>query len=310
MRRWTQFLLCLLLSASIWLIYNLSRDYTGVVNVSVLASSAIKGRAATASESVSVDARCQATGFRLLRLRHNSRDVSITIQPEDFVYSPSDDRYLISGSDLAKYSADILGDGASLVTFLKSSYSFQFRRENNRTVPVSAVWNGSFKPQYMALGPIAFQPDSVTIYGEGSLLGTVDAVLTRPLNYSDLSKSVGGVVRLVPIQGVRMSEKEVTWSLDVVRYVELRSEVSLSARNVPPGISFSAFPSTVEAVFRCRFPAKGDPSDDCDFYVDYQEFSSSISGSCMVRCDNIPPYVIDWDIRPEVVECMEMEDSE
>lgn len=288
----------------------MSREYTGVVNVSVLASSSLKGRAAKASESVSIDARCSATGFRLLRLKHTKRDVSISIHPEDFVYSPSDDRFVISATELTKYSADIFGDGVQLVTFLSQGYSFQFRRENNRTVPVSAVWNGTFKPQYMASGPIRIQPDSVTVYGDESLLETIDAVFTRPLNYNDISKSAGGVAALVPIPGVRLSEREVTWSLDVVRYVELRSQVSVIARNVPDGLSFSVFPSTVEAVFRCRFPAKGDPADLCEFYVDYAEFSRSLSGNCVVHCDNVPPYVIDCDIRPAVVECMEIEGAE
>ena len=310
MKRWTQFLLCVLLSASVWLIHNLSREYTGVVNVPVLASSSIKGRAATATESVAVDARCSATGFRLLRLKHASRDVRIDIHPEDFVYNPAEDRYTVSATELAKYSADMFGEGVKLVTFLNSGYSFRFRKENYRTVPVNAVWNGSFKPQYMASGPIRFQPDSVTIYGDDSLLETVDAVLTRPLNYNELSKSVGGAVRLVPIQGVRMSDQEVTWSLEVVRYVEMRSDVSVIARNVPAGIDFSVYPSTVEAVFRCRFPVKGDPTDVCEFFVDYNDFSSSLSGNCIVHCDNLPSYVIDYSIRPEVVECMEMEDRE
>lgn len=310
MKRWTQFLLCVLLSASIWLVHNLSREYTGVVNVSVLASSSLKGRAARASETVSVDARCSATGFRLLRIKHSSRDVILNIHPEDFVYSAADDRFVISATELTKYSADIFGDRVKLVTFLSQGYAFRFQRENNRTVPVSAVWNGTFKPQYMASGPIRIQPDSVTVYGDGSLLETIDAVYTRPLNFNDLSKSVGGVAALVPVPGIRLSEKEVTWALDVVRYVEKRSEVSIIARNVPDGISFSMFPSTAEAVFHCRFPAKGDPADVCEFYVDYTEFASSLSGNCVVHSDNVPSYVIDCDIRPSVVECMEMEEAE
>ena len=298
----------MLLSASIWLIHNLSREYTGVVNVPVLASSSIKGRAAVSNESIIVDARCSATGFRLLRLKHSKRDRRVTIHPEDFVSSGTDDRFVISAAELAKYSADIFGEGVTLVTFLTQGYTFQFRKENSRTVPVNAVWNGSFKPQYMAAGPIRFQPDSVTLYGSQSLLETIDAVLTRPLTFNELSKNVGGVARLVPVPGVRMSEQEVTWSLDVVRYVELRSEVSVLSRNVPAGISFSVFPSTVEAVFRCLFPVKGDPADVCEFYVDYGDFSRSISGNCIVRCDKMPSYVIDYNIVPQVVECMEMED--
>ena len=309
MKRWTLFLLCLLLSASIWLIHNLSQRYTGAVTVSVLAESSLKGRSQKAVEPVTLNARCTATGFRLLRIRHSSTDVPVVISPEDFVRSESDDRFVISASELAKYASDIFGGGVDLVTFLNQSYSFAFRRENNRTVPVNPVVNASYKAQYMAAGPIRIQPDSVVVYGPDSQLETVDAVLTRPITVSDVSKNVSGVARLVQPQGLRISESEVTWALDVVRFVELRSEVVISVRGAPAGVTLSVYPSVVEAVFCCRFPSKGNPADVCEFYVDYSEFTGSRSGKCLVHCANLPSGVISWRVNPEVVDCMEMEDA-
>ena len=308
MNRWTQFLLCVLLSAGIWLVYNLLQDYTGVVNVPVLVKSSLKGRALTASESVTIDARCTATGLRLLSMRRFSGDVVLEINPEDLVWNQSDDRFVIQSSVLAKYSPEIFGDGVTLVDFLSQSYSFPFNRENNRTVPVRPSLNATYKPQFMATGPVRCQPDSVTVYGSESALESIEAVYTRPISLTDLSGSNSGVSRLESIPGVRFSESEVTWSLEVVRYVELRKTVSIGQRNVPAGISFSVFPSTAEAVFRCRFPARSNPADVCEFYVDYSEFSRSLSGNCIVHCDNLPAYVIDLRLDPEVVECMEMED--
>ena len=38
--------------------------------------------------------------------------------------------------------------------------------------------------------------------------------------------------------------------------------------------------------------------------------ASSLSGNCVVHSDNVPSYVIECDIRPSVVECMEMEEAE
>ncbi|MBO4475352.1 MAG: YbbR-like domain-containing protein [Bacteroidales bacterium] len=310
MKRWTQFLLCLLLSASVWLIHNLSLKYTGVVTVSVLAKSSLKGRSQTASEPVTVNARCYATGFRLLRIRHSDSDVLVEINPEDFEYTMSDDKFNVSAANLSKYAADIFGSGVQLETFLNQGYGFSFPRENNRTVPVRPVVNVSFKPQYMAAGPMRIQPDSVVIYGSGSLLESVNAVLTRPVSVGDASKNVSGVARIVPVPGIRISESEVAWALDVVRYVELRSQVHINVRGAPAGVKLSVLPSTAEAVFRCRFPAKGNPAEVCEFYVDYTEFTGSISGSCVVRCDNLPQGVIDWSIDPEVVDCLEMEEVE
>ena len=310
MRRWTQFLLCLLLSASIWLIHNLSQPYTGAVTVSVLAESALKGRAQTATEPVTLNARCTATGFRLLRIRHNNSDVHVTISPEDFTWSASDDRFVISAAELAKYASDIFGEGVDLVTFLNQSYAFAFRRENNRTVPVKPVVNASYKAQYMAAGPMRIQPDSVVVYGPEGQLESIDAVLTRPITLSDISKNVSGVARLVQPQGLRISETEATWAMDVVRFVELSSEVGITVRGAPAGVTLSVYPSVADAVFYCRFPSKGNPADVCEFYVDYSEFTGSISGKCLVHCTNLPSGVISWSVSPEVVDCMEMEEAE
>ena len=308
MKRWTQFLLCLLLSASIWLIHNLSQEYTGVVSVSVVAHSSLKGRAAVSREAVTVSARCSATGFKLHQLKHLRHDVHVDIHAEDLVYS-GDDRYLVSAAEMAKYSSNIFGENVKLVTFLNQNYAFDFAPENYKTVPVRAVYSASFKPQYMAAAPMKTVPDSVTLYGEDSKLATVDVVLTKSMNFNDLSKSVGGVVKLSPVQGLRMSDTDVTWSLDVVRFVEFRKRVSVSARNVPAGVSFSVLPSSAEAVIRCQFPAKGDPATSCTFYVDYNEFAASRTGRCVAHCDSPLSTIIDWRLEPEAFDCMVREDE-
>ena len=308
MKPWTQFLLCLLLSASIWLIHNLSQDYAGTVNVSVLARSSIAGRAEQSQESVVVSARCSATGFRLLQLEHATADVTIDIHAEDLVYS-GEDRYVVSASELAKYAPSIFGEKVKLINFLNQSYVFEFAPENHKKVPVKAVYSASFKPQYMAAGPVRLVPDSITVYGEASRLATVNSVLTKSMNLGELSKGAGGVVKLIPQQGVRMSDSEVAWSLDVVRYVEFRRTVTVRARNVPAGVSFSYYPTSAEAVFLCQFPVKGDPSENCTFYVDYNDFASSLSGRCVAHCDGLPSYVIDCSLEPEAFDCMVREDA-
>lgn len=308
MKRWPEFLLCLLLSSSIWLIHNLSQEYAGVVSVPVVAHSSITGRAAVAREAVPVSARCYATGFKLLQLKHQKHDIRVEIHAEDLVWL-KDDVFQVSAAEMAKYISDIFGDGVSLIAFLNQNYSFEFDRENFKTVPVKALISTSFKPQYMAAGPMRLSPDSVTVYGDESKLAAIDEVVTRSMSFSDLSKSKGGLARIVPIEGVRMSATDITWSLEVLRYVEVRSDVKISVRNVPAGAELAVYPSKAEAVFRCRFPAKGDPSERCVFFIDYADFASSLSGRCTARCDNLPPYVIDWRLEPEVFDCMLREEA-
>ncbi|MCR5759802.1 MAG: hypothetical protein K6G39_05545, partial [Bacteroidales bacterium] len=76
------------------------------------------------------------------------------------------------------------------------------------------------------------------------------------------------------------------------------------------GVNVSVYPSRAQVVFRCMFPAKGNPAELCEFYVDYAEFSGSLSGRCVAHCDKLPAFVIDYRMEPEVFDCMEMEDGE
>ena len=66
MRKWPVFIVCLLLSASIWLVYNLSQTHSSIVSQEVVAESNIDGRAARSSDAVTMAARVSASGFRLL----------------------------------------------------------------------------------------------------------------------------------------------------------------------------------------------------------------------------------------------------
>ena len=306
MKHWPQFLLCLLLSASFWLIHNLSQVYAGVVSVPVVAHSGIKGRSAESRDAVTVSARCSATGFKLLQLKHSGKTLPVDIHAEDLVWAGGDN-YTVSASEMAKYTSDIFGDGVTLITFLNQSYTFEFASENYKTVPVRPVIDISYRSQYMPSGPIRLSPDSVTVYGEDVKLAAIDEVVTKSLTYNDVAKDIGGVAHLVRVPGIRMSDTEVTWSLDVVRFVEVKSTVSLKLKNVPPGVDFHVYPSSAEVLFHCHFPSKGDPAADCEFYIDYEEFASSLSGRCLARCDELPAYVIDWDIEPDIFECLVME---
>lgn len=64
MKVWVQFLLCVLFSASIWLVLNLSLDYVAIVSVPVTARSNIEGRAALSQSEATVTAQVSASGYR------------------------------------------------------------------------------------------------------------------------------------------------------------------------------------------------------------------------------------------------------
>ena len=296
----------LLLAFSIWLIHNLSLNYSDTLSMPVVARCEIEGHSNVSSNSSMIAARCRTSGFSLLRIRHQAKRKALNVRFDSKdLHHKDGEIFYITAAELSNYVTEIFGDGVRLESFLSETVQFRFPFENNKKVPVQAVQVVSFKPQYMAMGQIRLQPDSVTIYGEPFHLEHIDRVFTRTIDLHNLKSSAHGVIRLEPVHGVRMSATEVNYSLDVTRYVEIRSEVSVGVRNVPAGKKLSVYPSTASVVYKCAFPLSQDPTEGVQFYIDYADFKSSIGGKCIAHASRVPEGVIECTVTPEVFDCVE-----
>ena len=301
------FLLSLLLAFSIWISHNLTLQYSSVVSVPVIARSNIEGHSAESSNTSPVVARCRTTGYRLLKKNRMSRrgQLYVYFSPDD-LHPDEGDVYYITSNELSGYFSEIFGDNVQLESFVSSRVQFRFPEENHKTVPVQAVSVTGFKPQYMARGPMKITPDSVIVYGEPLQLQNIDRVVTETITLQNLSAGAHGMARIEPPRGsVRLSVDEVSYALDVTRYVEVRREVKVGTRNVPAGRDLTVYPSVTDVVFRCVFPLASDPTEGISFYVDYNDFVHSINGRCVPRDSGLPSSVIDYTVEPGVLECIE-----
>ncbi|MBQ9660398.1 MAG: hypothetical protein IJV37_03915 [Bacteroidales bacterium] len=304
MKNWVQFLLCVLFSAGLWLVLNLSRDYVAIESVPVVARSNIEGRAAVSTSEATATAQVAASGFRHLALgRRYRRPVQVVFTASDFRHE-KEEMYAISNTNLYRYTSELFGDGVTVESFISEDLVFSFPEETYKRVPVRPVLSVSYEPQFMALSPMSLQPDTVLVYGEPARLENVEYVLTHPLELDDLRSSVHGKVRLEAPSGVRLSHEETIYSMEVTRYVELRSEVKVGVRNAPMRQSLAVLPSTATVVYRCVFPVTSDPVSGAEFYIDYNDFLRSRTGRCVVRSTGLPSNVIDYTVTPEVFDCL------
>ena len=162
----------------------------------------------------------------------------------------------------------------------------------------------SYKPQYINESPFQVSPDSVNVYADSHVLDLIEAVYTKPVKYTHLNSDVNGEVALEPLEGVRLSEEKVRYSLDVTRYVELVGTFPVSVTNVPADKKMSVYPSKVNVFIKSVFPVTGNPLEEVLLKVDYNEFNNSVSGKCVVHMFNRSDEIIDYDIYPPVVECV------
>lgn len=300
-------LLSLLLALGIWFAHNLALSYSGLVSVPVIAESNIEGHSAVSSNSCIIVARCRTTGYSFISKKRavNSVPIRVFFAPGD-LHEVEDDMFSITGNELTGYVNDIFGDNVRLESFVSTDVQFRFPKENHKVVPVQVISTVSFKQQYMASEPFTVEPDSVTVYGEPSAIQNIDRVFTETISLQNLSSSPHGMAKLeLPLMGVRLSASEVSYSMTVSRFVEVKAQLKVNVRNVPSGRVVSVYPSTADVSFKCAFPLSSDPSEEVELYIDYEDFARSINGNCIPNVSDLPSDVLDYSIEPQVFECIE-----
>lgn len=303
MKNWSALLACLLLSFSSWLILNLSRVNYDIVSVPVVAESNLEGRSGRSTEEVTVTARCRASGFRLVRLSARKKAVTVHFDAGDLRHREGD-YYSIGSAQLQRYVSDLFGPGVNAESFFSDQVQFRFAPERFRRVPVRGVTAISFRPQYTAVSDMVFDPDSIVVYGTPEALQRCEAVTTALINLSDVRGDIHGEVALEVPSGLRLSQKVVSYSRSVSRYVELRQTVPVTQAGVPAGVEFLSFPAAVEAVLHCVFPLLEDPAGKVSCSVDYADFLRSRTGRCALRVGPLPQGVIDCRVEPEFCTCI------
>lgn len=301
-RDWTVLLLSLLLAFSIWFLHNLALKYTDFESVSVIARSSIEGRAETSSNSSEIVARARCIGFNIvgMRLRRNKPQV-VSFNPDDFHYL-SGDTYFLTSKELMGYSHELYNEGSTVEFFVTDTVFFKFAPVSCKKVPV--VLNGAFEtaPQYMIPGGVRFDPDSITVYGEPSVLEPLDVVLTSKIMKFGLDREQSGVLRLNRMKGLRFSDESVKYSANVVRYVDVAVNASVMVDNKPSDKVVAVVPPVVSARISCAFPSASDPTAAAVFYVDWNDYVRSLAGNCPVKLRNVSGDVLDFTVEPAYVE--------
>jgi hypothetical protein len=307
-RDWAVLLLALLLAFSIWVIHNLSLKYNDYLTVSVAARCSIDGHSALASNTCDVVARGRATGYKVLKFNMPGRKQAVTIDFSSSVMKHKEgDLYYVTSDALQEYTHLMYGSGVSIEYFVTDTLFYRFPVVNCIKVPVLPVTSLTYDMQYMSDGQISVSPDSVYVYGEPHRLETVSQVYTKPIKYSNLKSNVSGIADLEKVRGVTFSETQVSYSLDVVRYVEMNSVAQVRCVNLPADKELMAYPSSVNVTLKCAYPLPANFDNSPDVYVDYNDFVVSVSGKCKVYVESKGSGIIESDVDPAYVECMLVE---
>ena len=299
----------LLIACFVWAMHTFSLPYSASLPCTVQVTTLMEGYAPEATAREILLLRGKGTGFYLLRARRKPVELRIAVDERRFIpVEGVDDLFVLPVSDVREKLVEQLGDRFSVDFIETDQLTFPFTREDFVTVPVVAVTDFGFRPQYMQVGEVYVKPDSVQVYGPVKEILRITQVRTKNISAKALDQDLQGYVALQQIPGLRLATDRVWYEVSVDRYVENTVTLPVSVEGTPAGRTLLVLPSRLELTYRCSFRPWGGriTADDLSLVVDYADYAGA--GSTKV----IPRLVTDrdiyaWRIDPGMVECLMVE---
>ncbi|MFA7115800.1 MAG: YbbR-like domain-containing protein [Bacteroidales bacterium] len=307
-RKWLGLLLSLLLAFFIWFLHNLSLEYSYVLVYNVQVTTNMEDRSPIASSKDMLMLRGTSKGFYILSNKFGDKP-TIKIECDSSCFekdSLKSNLYYLSLKNkeiddkiISELSHDVVVD-----FFNTEQLSFTLPSVSHKKVPIEIKSDFAYDSQYMPVGDIKLKPDSVEIYGEESVISNINSIVTDIVSEHGIMKSQQGIAKLIVPRKMKLSTKDVFYSVEVQRYIENKVEIPIIVKNVPEGKKLMIFPPKVELIYRKPFEnRKSYQANDFEYYIDYHDFEISLDSKVVPKL-GISPAVFSYKLIPPYVECV------
>ncbi len=304
---WVIMLVSLFLAFFIWSMYNLSAEYSVYFHYKVDLATNLEGRVSSSRSEDLLMLRGKATGFYIIKHRYGNKNL-VTMDIEDKHLHPlegDDNKFYIVGREVREKIIEALSADVAVEYIATEFITFNLPKINHKKIPIVAKTSLYFKEQYIQKGPIRLRPDSVVIYGEDKYISTIDSLYTETISLNNVSSSAQGMIKPMRLRGVRTSQDQIYYSIEVDRYVEESISVPLKIINLPEGKDLISIPSEVVLKYRISFSDKKQfAKEDFILCIDYNDYLNTIDSKVFPKAKSIPESVFSFSIEPRFVECV------
>lgn len=302
-----QYLVALVVSFLVWMLHNLSLDYSSYLQYRVRLTTDLEGYESSALSNEVLLLKGKGSGFYILKNHTHDKDFPVIelslgrkyltrVKGEEGVFS-------VKVSEIAE-KLDEADDEVSIDFIETERLTFNLQRQSFKKVPVVLSADIHCLPQYMIVDGIKVRPDSVVVYGNANDLEGVNKVTTRSVVLDKVDNSVQGIVDIERLDGFRVDVGQVHYEFDVKRYVERSEVVPITVKNTPAGKNLMVLPSSVKVTYRT--PVRGNVKS-FSFVVDYKDYAKS-PGSKIIPKMVGGRGILSYEISPRMVECVSVSD--
>jgi hypothetical protein len=257
-RRLLVFLFFIAVSAVIWFLNALGREYITQLNYPVRYTNYPDNMVLARELPSSLELTVNAYGYTLIRHYIGRRMLPIVFDVNSFSLNrmPETDtrNFYVLSSVAAARIAGQLGSDIEILDIRPDTLIFRFSDMMTALLPVRPVLDLQFEQQFMIRGEIIVEPDSVYVSGPGIIVDTMRVVPTMPLRRTAVKQPVSEVVRLQQPESVNLSDDRVRITVPVDQFTEANLRIPIETVNLPDTLTMKTFPAAISVSYLVALP--------------------------------------------------------
>lgn len=294
----------LLVAALLWYGNKLGGRYTTEVELPIEVTNDFSSKLWIEHPIGQVNCRVEGIGARLLAYKMNMGDRAV-IPMSQLTLIPVKDKerqFRVDKNSLTGALASAVKD-LRIHEILDTALTISVSPVETRRMPVRSRIEIGTARQYMQVGQMAFEPDTVEVRGPKVVLDSMEAVFTRPKRYKDMKSNVTGRIDLEQRSGVLLSSRQADYRVEVVPFTQHTLELPVRVDNLPDGMQATIVPSRVTVVVNVPLRDYERVREErLHAGVDYNEIREEASGKYAVRIDSLPVGTEVMRVEPQYVE--------
>ncbi len=223
----------------------LTKPYTYYTHVD-LAIVNVPNHIALDSTKIDLAFEVSANGFKLWTYNLSKKKVDLDFdlfeeKPKEIMINTEDVKAIMVEEDMFESKS---------FEFLTDKLSIPYTIKDSKKVPVISRIEYQFADGYNSLEDIVIRPDSVLITGSEKDLSKISEVFTSAKKIAKINQDLKGKIALEnPGSSVKLSDRQVTYSLNVQKFSEKSLEPRIEVVNVPDSLNLSIFPQKAKVSF-------------------------------------------------------------
>jgi hypothetical protein len=303
-RKLLLFSVFLLISASIWLLNALSKNYTTVIEYPLVYTDFPEDKVFVGDMPGNLDLQINSHGYALLRYKLFRKPVPISFKVSAFNLNRGQDssRAYILTRYLKDQIANQLPAELQLLEIKPDTLHFQFAGRVTKMVKIRPDFVYTIDKQFTIKDEILLSPDSVEVSGPDLILDTMEFVYTDREELGVLTKNYSDRVRLNKLTDLDYSVSRVNCSIELERFTVLQVTVPIEVLNLPDSILLQTFPPNINLSCKVGL-SKYESIEGYPFraQVDYEEIEDGLE-TLNVSIQNLPLYLLGFEYYPKNVE--------